>query len=82
MVFLQNHGEGGSCFVQLRPLPQGCALLTGEREKDTPFSMHLRGIEPFDMPIERFLASVRFENKEKLDQLGIEIGTFGAKMGK
>ena len=29
--------------------------------------------EPFDMPIERFLASLRFENRDKLDDLGIEI---------
>jgi hypothetical protein len=28
------------------------------------------------MPVERFLASVRFEQREKLDQLGIEIGYF------
>jgi len=25
------------------------------------------------MPIERFLASLRFENRDKLDDLGIEI---------
>jgi hypothetical protein len=29
-----------------------------------------------DMPIERFLASLRFEQRGKLDQLGIEIGSF------
>ena len=29
------------------------------------------------MPIERFLASLRFEQRGKLDQLGIEIGSFG-----
>jgi hypothetical protein len=28
-----------------------------------------------DMPIERFLASLRFEQRGKLDQLGIEIGS-------
>jgi len=29
--------------------------------------------EPFDMPVERFLASLRFENKAKLDDLGLGI---------
>jgi hypothetical protein len=29
-----------------------------------------------DMPIERFFASLRFEQREKLDQLGNEIGNF------
>jgi len=48
----QNHGEGGSSFVQHRPQ------------------------KSLDMPIERFLASLRFEQKGKLDQLGIEIGSF------
>jgi hypothetical protein len=66
----------------LRPLPQGCALLTGEREKDIPFSNHLRGYESLDMPVERFLASLRFEHRSKLDQLGIEIGTLDTKSGK
>jgi hypothetical protein len=28
------------------------------------------------MHIERFLASLRFEQRGKLDQLGIEVGTF------
>jgi len=28
-----------------------------------------------DMPIERFLASLHFEQRGKLDQLGIEIGS-------
>jgi hypothetical protein len=61
MIFLQNHGEGGSSFVQHHPPVQ---------------------LEPLDMPVERFLASVRFENKSKLDQLGIEIGSLDTKMGK
>jgi len=51
-------------------------LLTGEREKNIPFSMHLRIDEPLDMPIERFFASLRFEQREKLDHLGVEIGSF------
>jgi hypothetical protein len=29
-----------------------------------------------DRPIERFLASLRFEQRGKLDRLGIEIGSF------
>jgi hypothetical protein len=29
--------------------------------------------EPFDMPVERFLASLRFENKALLDNLELEI---------
>ena len=29
-----------------------------------------------DMPVERFFASLRFEQREKLDQLGVEIGSF------
>ena len=29
-----------------------------------------------DMPVEQFLAYLRFEQREKLDQLGIEMGTF------
>jgi hypothetical protein len=28
-----------------------------------------------NMPIERFFTSLRFEQREKLNQLGIEIGT-------
>ncbi len=31
--------------------------------------------ELLDMPVERFLASLRFEQRGKLDQLGIEIGS-------
>jgi len=32
-----------------------------------------------DLPIERFLASIRFEQRGKLDHLGIEIGIFDWK---
>jgi hypothetical protein len=32
-----------------------------------------------DIPIERFLASLRFEQRGKLDQMGIEIGSFDWK---
>jgi hypothetical protein len=32
--------------------------------------------------LEQFLASVRFEHKSKLDQLGIEVGSLDAKMEK
>jgi hypothetical protein len=84
MVFNQNHGEGGSSFVQYRPHPQSSALLTGGRASypwiaNAPFSTYLRGNNPLDMPIEGFLGSLRFEHRNKLDQLGIEIGSFGSK---
>jgi hypothetical protein len=52
MFLTQNHGEGGSSFVQHRPQ------------------------KSLDMPIERFFASLRFEQRGKLDQLGVEIGSF------
>jgi len=39
----------------LRPLPQCYALLTGEREKNVPFSSHLRAYESLDVPVEVFL---------------------------
>jgi hypothetical protein len=48
-------------------------LLTGEREKNAPFSMHLSVIEPLDITIEQFLSMVRFESKGKLEDLGFEI---------
>ena len=72
MVFLKNHGEGGSA-VELHPLPQRFALLTENGEK-TPFSTHLKIIETFDMPVEEFLASIRFENKGILDEFPLEKG--------
>jgi len=53
----------------------------GERVKNTPFSTHLRTQEPFEMPIERFLSMLRFENKGKLDDLGIKIDTNTLKFG-
>jgi hypothetical protein len=34
------------------------------------------------MPIERFFASLRFEQRGKLDQLAIEIGSLDTEMGK
>jgi hypothetical protein len=37
--------------------------------------------EPFDMPVERFLASLRFENRGKLDDLGLDIDTNTFKSG-
>ena len=37
--------------------------------------------EPFDMPVERFLESIRFENKAKLDGLGLEIDPNTIKIG-
>jgi len=32
--------------------------------------------ELLDLPVEQFLASLRFEQRGKLDQLGIKMGTF------
>lgn len=53
--------------------PQADNLLIGEREENPPFSRHLRTKEPFDMTVERFLASLRFENKAKLDDFGFVV---------
>jgi hypothetical protein len=55
-------------------------LLTGERDKNAPFSTHLRGNILLDMPIEGFLGSLRFEHRINLDQLGVEIGSFDTKI--
>jgi hypothetical protein len=52
MIFLQNHGEGGSEQVRFRPQIEN---------------------EPLDVPVERFLASLRFRQWGKLNQRGIEI---------
>ena len=38
-----------------------------------------RPFKSLDMPVERFLSSLRFEQREKLDQLGIKIGSFRAQ---
>jgi hypothetical protein len=40
-----------------------------------PFSPLVEN-ELLDMPVEQFLASLRFEQREKLGQLEIEMGTF------
>jgi len=44
--------------------------------------MHLMGNEPLVITVERFLASVRFDHRSKLDQLGIEIGSLDTEMEK
>ncbi|MES0361069.1 MAG: hypothetical protein ABUK20_09155 [Anaerolineales bacterium] len=49
--------------------------------KNTPFSLHLRTMDPLDMPADRFMYMLRFENREKLDDLGIEIDTNTLKSG-
>ena len=53
------------------------------QSRDVPFlrmlTRPLRRLEPLDVPVERFLASVRFEQRGKLDQLGIEIGSLDKK---
>ena len=38
--------------------------------------VRFRPLEPFDDSVERFFASLRFEQRGKLDQLGVEIGSF------
>ena len=43
--------------------------------RDSSFVEH-RPQKSLDMPIERFFASFRFEQRGKLDKLGIEIGSF------
>jgi hypothetical protein len=53
--------------------PQDDVLLTGEREKYTPFSPHLRPQESLAMSIKQLLAYLRFDKKVKLDNLGIDI---------
>ena len=74
MIFLQNNEEDGPSWVQYRPLTRSQALLTGERASypeiaNTPFSIHLRGNDSLDMPVEGLLGPPRFEHKRKLDQL-------------
>lgn len=67
----------GRCFVPtgfkfgpIPPLSQHYVLLTAERASMAPFCKHLRGSELLDMPAEQFLASLRFEQRGELDQLG------------
>jgi hypothetical protein len=43
--------------------------------RDLSFVQHCPQLEPLD-DIGRFLASLRFEQRGILDQLGIEIGSF------
>jgi hypothetical protein len=43
-------------------------------QRDTSFVQHRPQLEPLD-DIGRFLASLRFEQRGKLDQLGINIGS-------
>jgi hypothetical protein len=49
-------------------------------QKKSLFRVLLRPQKLLGMPIERFFASLRFEQKRKLDQLGIEIGSFEEKI--
>ena len=37
------------------------------------FPTHLRINESFDMPVEQFLAALRLENREKFEDLRLEI---------
>ena len=54
-------------------LSQSLALLIREREKNAPFSNYLSTNELDYIPVERFLNNLRFENRGKLDDLGLEI---------
>jgi hypothetical protein len=45
------------------------------REGGSSFVQH-RPQKSLDIPIGRFFASLSFEQRKKLDQLGIEIGNF------
>jgi len=54
-------------------LPQSEALLTGEREKNAPFSNYLSTNELRDVPVERFLSILSFEKRGKLEDLGFDI---------
>jgi hypothetical protein len=54
-------------------LPQDFVLLTGEREKNAPFSNYLSSNELRDVPVERFLSILSFENRGKLDDLGLDL---------
>jgi hypothetical protein len=54
-------------------LSQSLTLLIRERGKSTPFSTHLRINESFDMPVEQFFAALRLENREKFEDLRLEI---------
>jgi len=48
-------------------------LAYGRTGKSTPFSTHLITNIPLDIPVERFLSILRFENRGKLGDLGLEI---------
>jgi len=48
-------------------------LLTGEWDKNTPFSTHFKTKKPREMPVEHFLSMLRFDNGGELDDLGFEI---------
>ncbi len=52
------------------------ASLTQKRSQVRVLFRPLFEKELLDMPVEQFLASLRFEQRGKLDQLEIEIGSF------
>ncbi len=63
---------GSGRLAQLvRALP-----LQGRGHEFESLTAHSFEKEPLDMPVERFLASLRFEQRSKLDQLGIEMDSF------
>ena len=40
-----------------------------------------RPLKSLDVPVERFLASLRFEQRGKLDQIGFQLGNLDGKIG-
>jgi hypothetical protein len=72
----RNRSASAHCRKAQPGLSQSEALLMGEREENVPFSIHIRANDSIDVPLERFLASLRFEQRGKLDQLGTKIGSF------
>jgi len=53
-------------------LSQDFVLLTGEREENAPFSMHLITNEPLYISVEQILPMLRFEKREKSEDLGFK----------
>ena len=76
LLFLDaTHREDcGSELFRLGSSPQDYVLLTGERDKNAPFSTYLKTKEPRDMPVEQFLSMLRFDSREKLKDLPLELG--------
>jgi hypothetical protein len=57
-------------------------LLIREREENAPFSTHLKTYELLDMPVERFLSMLRFENRGELEDLEFPIDKILSNLAK